>query len=115
MKTTEENQRQAETIKSLEEAVKKHLASIEQLEEKLRQEESQRRVLHNTIQELKGNIRVFCRVRPSLQSEQDVPLASIDYENDTSMVLLQNGTEVHVYSTYSIFIWRILHASGEEI
>ncbi|XP_076167652.1 protein claret segregational isoform X2 [Ptiloglossa arizonensis] len=30
-----------------------------------------RRVLHNVIQELKGNIRVFCRVRPRTQNELD--------------------------------------------
>ncbi|KAI8845529.1 P-loop containing nucleoside triphosphate hydrolase protein [Chytridium lagenaria] len=41
----------------------------EQLEEKLRSEETLRRKLHNTIQELKGNIRVFCRIRPPISSE----------------------------------------------
>ena len=33
---------------------------------KLLDNEKMRRRLHNTIQELKGNIRVFCRVRPPL-------------------------------------------------
>ncbi|KAI9362080.1 P-loop containing nucleoside triphosphate hydrolase protein [Zopfochytrium polystomum] len=42
---------------------------INELEEKLREEESTRRKLHNTIQELKGNIRVFCRIRPLLAAE----------------------------------------------
>ncbi|KTW27300.1 hypothetical protein T552_02282 [Pneumocystis carinii B80] len=36
---------------------------------KLREEETHRRKLHNQIQELKGNIRVFCRVRPFLEHE----------------------------------------------
>lgn len=40
---------------------------IKETEQKLRQAESMRRKLHNTIQELKGNIRVFCRVRPVLR------------------------------------------------
>ena len=37
--------------------------------EKLFHAENSRRKLHNQIQELKGNIRVFCRVRPSLTGE----------------------------------------------
>lgn len=51
---------------------------IKYLEERLAQAESQivegdelRKKLHNTILELKGNIRVFCRVRPLLRFEGD--------------------------------------------
>ena len=40
--------------------------SIEAFKTKERGYETERRKLHNTIQELKGNIRVFCRVRPLL-------------------------------------------------
>ncbi|KAK5576737.1 hypothetical protein RB653_007881 [Dictyostelium firmibasis] len=36
--------------------------------EKSRADEKLRRKLHNTIQELKGNIRVFCRIRPDFSS-----------------------------------------------
>lgn len=35
------------------------------------QMDKERRVLHNTIQELKGNIRVFCRVRPRTLKETE--------------------------------------------
>ena len=46
-------------------------AKIEIYEEKGRSYETERRKLHNTIQELKGNIRVFCRIRPLLGEEKE--------------------------------------------
>lgn len=42
---------------------------IAELEDEARTAERLRRKLHNQIQELKGNIRVFCRVRPMLNSD----------------------------------------------
>lgn len=36
----------------------------------MRTGEQQRRKLHNTVQELRGNIRVFARVRPFLPSDE---------------------------------------------
>uniref|UniRef100_A0A670Z2Z1 Kinesin-like protein n=1 Tax=Pseudonaja textilis TaxID=8673 RepID=A0A670Z2Z1_PSETE len=38
--------------------------------------EMERRCLHNALQELKGNIRVFCRVRPLLASERQAQKAA---------------------------------------
>ena len=57
--------------------------------DKLRVEEALRRKLHNQVQELKGNIRVFCRVRPSLNSEATSEHARItfpDKETDSREV-----------------------------
>ncbi|CAM9384876.1 unnamed protein product [Ascophyllum nodosum] len=45
---------------------------IEELEAKVQEGETQRRKMHNLIQELRGNVRVFARVRPFLPSD-DVP------------------------------------------
>ncbi|TFK92597.1 kinesin-domain-containing protein [Polyporus arcularius HHB13444] len=42
---------------------------IVELEHEAREGETVRRKLHNMVQELKGNIRVFCRVRPVLRSD----------------------------------------------
>jgi len=42
---------------------------IVELHKKLEKEEQIRKYLHNEIQTLKGNIRVFCRVRPVLKKE----------------------------------------------
>ncbi|KAF9644174.1 kinesin-domain-containing protein [Thelephora ganbajun] len=47
---------------------------VQQLEQDLQDAEMSRRRLHNMVQELKGNIRVFCRVRPVLPSELSVEL-----------------------------------------
>ncbi|KAG9127911.1 kinesin-like nuclear fusion protein [Ceratobasidium sp. 392] len=44
---------------------------VAQRDEELRDAEMIRRKLHNQVLELKGNIRVFCRVRPPLPHEKD--------------------------------------------
>lgn len=91
----DENERQTSLISELEDTIARHLQTIRDMEAKLRDEETIRRKLHNTVQELKGNIRVYCRVRPSLPSEENVALTNIDYENDTDVVLHSGGNEVY--------------------
>ncbi len=53
---------------------------IIELEGKVQSGETLRRKLHNEVQELKGNIRVFCRVRPLLTSELSKLDARMDEE-----------------------------------
>ena len=61
---------------------------------KLRAEETLRRKLHNQVQELKGNIRVFCRVRPALGAENDdAAKISIPDDDQESKELLIMGPE----------------------
>lgn len=42
---------------------------------KAAQDEQVRRALHNTVQELKGNVRVFCRIRPAAQDKKVAKIA----------------------------------------
>ncbi|CAJ0829241.1 9110_t:CDS:2 [Entrophospora sp. SA101] len=66
---------------------KTKIAEQEKLVERLNAEfleiDNIRRYLHNDIQDLKGNIRVFCRVRPQTFTEIDEPLAEIIYPNNS--------------------------------
>ena len=59
---------QSRAFADLEANTQNALREAEEAKSKLRTEETLRRKLHNQVQELKGNIRVFCRVRPLLAS-----------------------------------------------
>ena len=65
--------------------------------ERLLKEETIRRKLHNQIQELKGNIRVFCRVRPGLDSDSGTETAQIAYpdieEEDAKQISVRGQEE----------------------
>ncbi|THH17845.1 hypothetical protein EW146_g3050 [Bondarzewia mesenterica] len=61
----------ADTVSSLRYESDSARKKIAELEHEAREAEMVRRKLHNMVQELKGNIRVFCRVRPLLPS--DIP------------------------------------------
>ena len=74
-----DNKSQSQAFADLEARMQKAIHESEEAKEKLIVEETLRRKLHNQVQELKGNIRVFCRVRPSLQSDSSEAAAAISY------------------------------------
>ncbi|KAI4499996.1 hypothetical protein M0802_004866 [Mischocyttarus mexicanus] len=57
----------------------------EKLQSFVNQMDKERRILHNTIQEMKGNIRVFCRVRPRTQKESSKPLCYIKFVDECTI------------------------------
>ncbi len=59
----------AETVSTLRLDLNAARRRIDELEAETREAEMVRRRLHNLVQELKGNIRVFARVRPLLSSD----------------------------------------------
>ncbi|KAJ3044413.1 kinesin-like nuclear fusion protein [Rhizophlyctis rosea] len=54
---------------------------VDQRADERRGEEGIRRKLHNTVQELKGNIRVFCRVQPPLEAEKEASDGTLAHMN----------------------------------
>ena len=74
-----DNKSQSQAFADLEARMQKAIRESEEAKEKLIKEETLRRKLHNQVQELKGNIRVFCRVRPSLDSDSTDATAHVSY------------------------------------
>jgi kinesin family protein C1 len=84
---------QKEKIESLELALKEKSEELLNMEHELVRGEEERRVLHNTIIELKGNIRVFCRIRPTLN--KDSPSALSWQEQDNLVTLAQKDKKIN--------------------
>jgi len=88
------SQSQSQAYADMDRRMQEALASAEDSATKLRQEETLRRKLHNQVQELKGNIRVFCRVRPPLGPEvDDAAKLVIPDETEESKELVVTGPE----------------------
>ena len=77
-----DNKSQSQAFADLEMRMQNAIQTAAEAMDKLRTEETLRRKLHNQVQELKGNIRVFCRVRPSLESDPVDASARIAYPDD---------------------------------
>ncbi|RRT34174.1 hypothetical protein B296_00056133, partial [Ensete ventricosum] len=108
--TMTEYEEQKKTVKNLQEClVDAELQIVEA--EKLRKK------LHNTILELKGNIRVFCRVRPLLldNGSSDTDGAVVSYPTSFESLgrgidLTHNGMTSLLYvldTTFTLFLFTI--------
>ncbi|KAI8870045.1 kinesin-domain-containing protein [Ramicandelaber brevisporus] len=84
-----------ERINQLERDLDDANKNIEKMEAKIRDEEQVRRKLHNTIQELKGNIRVFCRVRPLFEIISEyIKFPECEFSNEIELLIAQDGKAV---------------------
>ena len=88
-----DNKAQSDSFASMESRLQDALRVAEEAQTKLIKEETERRVLFNKYQELKGNIRVMCRVRPTL-AEDEPAQAGISFPDEkTSAEILLAGPE----------------------
>ena len=86
-----DNQAQSQAFADLHRRMQEAIEAAEEANSKLRQEEALRRKLHNQVQELKGNIRVMCRVRPHDAELEPDParIAFPDVDADSKEVAIQ--------------------------
>ncbi|KAF5276884.1 hypothetical protein FQA39_LY06435 [Lamprigera yunnana] len=76
---------ETEKLKYIVNDLTKENMQISPLKNHLQNLESERRIMHNQIQDLKGKIRVFCRVRPQLPSEYNKSLCNFTYVNEDTL------------------------------
>lgn len=88
-----DSKQQSDSFAEMETRMQDALRIAEEARQKLIKEETERRVLFNKYQELKGNIRVMCRVRPLLDTSEGSP-AELDFPDDkTSAQISIKGPE----------------------
>ncbi|KAJ8023458.1 Carboxy-terminal kinesin 2 [Holothuria leucospilota] len=89
--------------------------TIAEKNQKLLEAEETRRYLHNAVQELKGNIRVYCRVRPLLEEErkeQEEGIDFISFTEDEKVLELINLKDRSVNKTSKKFDFSFDHVFG---
>ncbi|CAI6084418.1 unnamed protein product, partial [Clonostachys chloroleuca] len=85
---------QSDSFANMEARLQDAMRIAEEARQKLIKEETERRVLFNKYQELKGNIRVMCRVRPILhQSEGEQAGMSFPDEKTSAEIVLAGPEE----------------------
>uniref|UniRef100_A0A1A9ZTE2 Kinesin motor domain-containing protein n=1 Tax=Glossina pallidipes TaxID=7398 RepID=A0A1A9ZTE2_GLOPL len=87
----------------------KLMEDITAYKEQLFRSDVERKELHNSVMDLRGNIRVFCRVRPALDVEQDKSLCGWNYVDENTVEIINNDPLVkaknngHIFSFYQVF------------
>ncbi|KAH7242274.1 P-loop containing nucleoside triphosphate hydrolase protein [Fusarium tricinctum] len=84
---------QSDSFSSMEARLQEALRVAEEAQNKLIKEETERRVLFNKYQELKGNIRVMCRVRPALGNGEGEEAKMSFPDDKTSAEIVLAGPE----------------------
>ncbi|CAH0604756.1 unnamed protein product [Chrysodeixis includens] len=106
--------------KEAKETIAKYKSESDILQNILAAMHKEQRDLRNTIQDLKGNIRVYCRIRPPLESEQNKPKFNLNVLDACSMEVekvellnsARKGKSQHAFTFDGIFT---PHASQEDV
>jgi kinesin family protein C1 len=114
-----DSQAQSQAFNDLHKRMQDAIEAAERAHDKLRQEETLRRKLFNQVQELKGNIRVMCRVRPTHDTERNPAQISFpDNDTDSKEVAVlgpskQSATGKDITSAYAYSFDRVFGPASQ--
>lgn len=75
---------------------------VRELEDTIRKSEVERQRMHNIIQELRGNVRVFARIRPFLSNENDNSVPFVNPSGETTLQVVR-GTQHNSFQFDRVF------------
>ncbi|CAG9323475.1 unnamed protein product [Blepharisma stoltei] len=91
---------QQEEIENLEIIKQSYAEEIDNLQRQRLQDYAEIKVLHNRLQELKGNIRVFCKIRPLLENEMEEPA---NIEIDRKLITIHKPDKANSFRFDRVF------------
>lgn len=94
---------ESEDIAVLRARIEERDRRIEQLEAEILKGEQIRREMHNTIQELRGNIRVYVRTRPFLPGDDGSEISAIDLHPDGENLSIESKCKKHDFKFDKVF------------
>ncbi|XP_056147042.1 carboxy-terminal kinesin 2-like [Lampris incognitus] len=110
------------TLRDREEDIRSFQETVGNQRDAIHAGELERRQLHNTIQELKGNIRVFCRVRPQVGGGLSEHIQLPGSDNKTTLTLIKTeeshtGQAGDTQKKYNFTFDKVFgpHASQQEV
>ncbi|XP_077538477.1 kinesin-like protein KIFC1 isoform X2 [Haemaphysalis longicornis] len=98
----------------LESALAACQARLAEQQEQLDAGELERRQLHNTLQELKGNIRVFCRLRPLLPSERPPQQPFLALPDQRTVEVLRTDLETQRQTSQEFSFDRVFPSGASQ-
>ncbi len=102
-RTREEEEGEEEDEAVLRARIEEKDRRIEQLEMQVLEGEQIRRAMHNKIQELRGNIRVFVRTRPFLPGDNGGTSSSLDLHPDGENMSIECKAKSHGFKFDKVF------------
>uniref|UniRef100_A0A1A9VDP2 Kinesin-like protein n=1 Tax=Glossina austeni TaxID=7395 RepID=A0A1A9VDP2_GLOAU len=93
----------------------KLMEDIMTCKEQLFRSNMERKELHNSVMDLRGNIRVFCRVRPPLDVEQDKLLCGWNYVDESTVEIINYDPLVRAKSNGHTFSFdKVFHPCSKQ-